>query len=185
MSCTVLPDQNLLLTLAVPARAESPVMRRELGRPGACGGWRLVCTCRRLLRASCPGLAPHSLRGSSQAARSSRSVSSPFRLRLSVLTCGLSPRLSSAPASLARGRRRGGGLWVCGAESPSSRGLAFLRLPSVDGLWVLMPTASQTVSRGSWPQRGRRRCSVGADVCLLRALRCSVYCRSDVNLLNK
>ena len=46
VSGTVLPDQNLLLTLAVPARAESPVMRRVLGRTGGCGGWRLVRTCR-------------------------------------------------------------------------------------------------------------------------------------------
>ena len=62
------------------------------------------------------------------------------------------------------------GLWVCGAESSSFQGLAFLRLPSVDGLWVLVSTASQTVLRGSWLQRDRRRCSAGAyvsDACSL------------------
>lgn len=119
MSCAGTTRPEPSLTLAVPARAESPVMRRELGRE-ACGGWRLVCTCRRLLRASCPG----SLRTASGGLLSGSTQllfsQFPFRLRLS----GAHLRPESSPeqrASLPGARAaQGGGLWVCGTRSPSS-----------------------------------------------------------------
>lgn len=132
VSCMVLPDQNLLLTLAVPVRAEPPVMRRVLGRSAACGGWRLECICRAPSAGPCPGYTPHRLRGSS-----TRLPVSQFPVQTSALTAHLRPESSSSGAAPWPPWLGGGagleGWQVCAAES-SSRGLAFLRLPSVDGL---------------------------------------------------
>lgn len=146
VSCMVLPDQNLLLTLAVPARAEPPVMRWVLGRTAACGGWRLECICRAPSVGPCPGLTPHSLRGSCQVAHGFRSVSSPSRPR--ALIADLRPESSSSGAAprppwLGGWNRRGGPAGLCCRVQfprPGLSGAAFRG-------WVVGPvsTASQTV----------------------------------------
>lgn len=158
---------------------------RVLSHTAACGGWRLECICRAPSAGLCPGLAPHSLRGSCQVAHGFRSVSSPSRLH--ALITDLRPESSSSGA--APWPLWLGGWSRCGGPAGLCCRVQFLRPGLSEAAfrgWVVGPvsTASQTVL-GKLVTEDTRRCSVGADVCLMCVLRCSIYCRSDVNLLYK